>query len=246
MHKLMQIWLTFKCTSSDAQARPRTHTHTWGRELSAITAQWNIFRLERCRITLQPDDKYAVSTIINLVPLPTFRLQTPWCKGRGAGIHWMELVPQLGLRQCSWCMRWAGALPCSTRSRKHKRSRHSDSLSLLLMSPFRKAGGWVKLRSCWFFIPSLLQWKIQTNPHLLHTLSQAVHTLLFPLPSPLFPFATASSFFSFSTLLPAATLPYFIPKVSLTYCPEWHFVVSGHCLANEKHAYTTRGLRRQW
>lgn len=176
MHKLMQIWLTFKCTSSDAQrykhAHTHIHTHTWGRGLSAITAQWNIFRLERCRITLQPDDKYAVSTIINLVPLPTFRLQTQWCKGRGASTHWMELVPRLGLQRCSLCMHRAVALPCSTRSREHKRSWHSDSLGSLVMSLFRKAGGWVKLRSCWFFIQALLQCKIhKTPPHLLHTLS---------------------------------------------------------------------------
>lgn len=76
----------------------QAHTHAGGPGLSAITAQWNIFRLERCRITLQPDDKYAVSTIINLAPLPTFRLQSRWCKGRGASIHWMELVPQLAVQ----------------------------------------------------------------------------------------------------------------------------------------------------
>lgn len=115
MHKLMQIWLRFKCTSNDAQKRYKSthkrahtqthrHTHTAGRGLSAITAQWNIFRLERCRITLQPDDKYAVSTIINLAPLPIFRLQTWWCKKKG------------GLEHAGWssclgggCSRAAGA-----------------------------------------------------------------------------------------------------------------------------------------
>lgn len=94
---MINIQIHFQwCT--EVQAHTHTHTHARGPGLSAITAQWNIFRLERCRITLQPDDKYAVSTIINLAPLPTFRLQSRWCKGRGASIHWMELVPQLAVQ----------------------------------------------------------------------------------------------------------------------------------------------------
>lgn len=143
----MQIWLTFKYTSSDAhEVQAHTHIHG-GPGLSAITAQWNIFRLERCRITLQPDDKYAVSTIINLVPLPTFRLQTRWCKGRGASIHWMELVAQLGLQRCGWCMHGASTLPRSARSHKHKRSGQSDSLGSLVMSLFGKGRllGWTEV-----------------------------------------------------------------------------------------------------
>lgn len=52
------------------QRHKHTHSYAAGRGLTTITAQWNIFRLERCRITLQSDDKYAVSTVINLVPLP--------------------------------------------------------------------------------------------------------------------------------------------------------------------------------
>lgn len=83
-----------------------------------------------------------------LYPLPTFRLQTRWCKGRGVGasIHWMELVPQLGLQLCGWCMR--GAVACSARSHKRKRSGQSDSLGLLVMSLFGVAGWWIEPR--WF------------------------------------------------------------------------------------------------
>lgn len=229
-------------THRGATTHTCTHTHTWGPGLSAITAQWNIFRLERCRITLQPDDKYAVSTIINLVPLPTFRLQTRWCKGRGACIHWMELVPQLGLQRCCWCMHRAVALPCSTRSHKQKRSGHSDSLGSLVMSVFGKAGCWVELRSRWFFIWGLLQWKTyKTPPHLLHALS-----LLFsscPQTLPVTPFTfTSLSFFCLSLLFISEHTAFcchpafFYPKGLLTYCPERHFILSGHCLANEQHA----------
>lgn len=60
-------------------------------------------------------------------------------------------------------------------------------------------------------------------------LKLSMHSLSFPCHSVLS--------FSFS----AAILPSFIRKVFLTYCPEWHFVVNGHCLAND-----SRGLRRQW
>lgn len=244
VHKLMQIWLTFKCTSSDARRCRRSHTlpthtnaHAWGPGLSAITAQWNIFRLERCRITLQPDDKYSVSTIINLVPLPTFRLQTRWCKGRGACIHWMVLVPQLGLQRCGWCMHWA--LPCSRRSRKHKGSGHSDSLGSLVMSLFGKGRllGWTEVLLILYSEIGAVKNPQSPSSSVAHSLfcSQAVRTLSlsFPLHSPLFLFASASSF-SLSTPLPHP--PFFPPKVSLTYCPEQHFIVSGHCLANEHHA----------
>lgn len=203
-----------------------TNTHTWGPGLSAITAQWNIFRLERCRITLQPDDKYAVSTIINLVPLPTFRLQTWWCKGRGASIHWMELVPQLGLQLCGWCMHEAAALPRSARCHKHKRSGKSDSLGSLVMSLFGKAGCWVELRLCWFFIQGLIQWKTYKPPLIFCThclfCSRAIDglSLSFPLHSPLCPSAPASYFFR-RTPLSAATLPSLIPRVC------WHIALNG-------------------
>lgn len=166
---------------TNAHARTRTHTdtythrytHTAGRGLSAITAQWNIFRLERCRITLQPDDKYAVSTIINLAPLPIFRLQTWWCKRKGGQEH-------AGWSLCLSCGCGRAAGACS--EQRHclvrwaltstKRSWHSDSTGSLVMSLFRKAGGCVQPRSHRFFIQALSQRKIhKIPPHLLYTLS---------------------------------------------------------------------------
>lgn len=100
------------CTNirTHACTQIRTHSHAAGRGLSTITAQWNIFRLERCRITLQLDDKYAVSIIINLVPFPIFHLQTLWRKGKRVrgGTGWMESA---GAQQwqCSRCTRRAAA-----------------------------------------------------------------------------------------------------------------------------------------
>ena len=169
-HILMQIWLTFKNMSEHTHVQVETHTHAWGPELSAITAQWNIFRLERCRITLQSDDKYTVSTIIYLEPLPTSCLQTHWCKGRGerACTGWSSCLSQ-GCGGGGWGFHGTAALPLSAGSRKNVRSRLSEPLDSLVTPLFRGAAGRVRLRSRPFFICSSLLYK-SNKSYLLSTL----------------------------------------------------------------------------
>lgn len=64
-------------------------------------------------------------------------------------------------------------------------------------------------------------------------LEPSAHPPLFPCHTP--PSFGFNSLFSQPSFLPPA------PKVFLTYCPEWHFVVNGLCLAND-----SRGVQRQW
>lgn len=230
-------------THTSASTHP--HTHIGGPGLSAITAQWNIFRLERCRITLQPDDKYAVSAIINLVSPPSASRRSDVRGGKPAH-NWMELTPQMALQRCNWCVHGALCLFYKTSGVQEVKELWVFGLAWRKVAGWN---GWLADALFWDYCyektckPQLIGFT--KLPFFFFSYSYLISSI--PSHSPAVLFAPASFFF-LSTRLSAATLPSFLPRVF------WHIDLTGISLevsivwliSSMHETPRLRGLRRQW